>query len=258
MSNEHLDRSLASLYENGYAVIEGFISREQCDKFQSALARMIDEDLELGLRDSRDANMVHNPMFRDHEFYSLLRSSSLTELMSRMLGETFILYAFTTSSLPAGGTNWSRRIHVDCPRLIPGYPTNMNAFIPLSDMSESNGGIELLPKSQWQEDPPCEASFNKERVIPEMAAGSLLVFYSRLWHSGGLNLSVSPRHALTMNFCRSYMRQRFDYPRMIPLTDLPRLDVTQLQLLGFNVRVPASLDEYYLSEDHRLYKPNQG
>jgi len=125
-------------------------------------------------------------------------------------------------------------------------------------MSELNGGIELLPKSHWQEDPPSDASFSKSRVIPEMAAGSLLVFYSRLWHSGGLNLSASPRHALTMNFCRSYMRQRFDYPRMTPLTDVQRLDATQLQLLGFSVRVPASLDEYYRSEDDRLYKPNQG
>jgi len=258
MSIEPLDRSLASLYENGYVVIGEFISREQCGKFQSALARMIDEDFELGLRDNSDAYMVHNPMFRDPQFYSLLRSSKLTELISHILGETFILYAFTTSSLPAGGSNWSRRIHVDCPRLVPGYATNMNAFIPLSDMSELNGGIELLPKSQWQEDPPGDESFGMERVSPEMPAGSLLVFFSRLWHSGGLNLSDSPRHALTMNFCRSYMRQRFDYPRMTPLTDVQGLDATQLQLLGFNVRVPASLDEYCLSEGDRLYKPNQG
>lgn len=245
------------LTAEGYVVIPNFLNRSDCRYFRTSLARMIDEDFELGLRDKRDAHMIHNPMFRDPRFYSLLSRSRLTEFISHMLGETFILYAFTTSSLPAGGTNWSRRIHVDCPRLIPGYVSNMNAFIPLSDMTEANGGIELLPKSQWQSHPPDEKIFEKNRIIPKMSAGSLLVFYSRLWHSGGYNTSGVPRHALTLNFCRSYMRQRFDYARMIPPIDVSTLDSTQLQLLGFNVRVPTSLDEYYLPEDQRLYKPNQ-
>jgi ectoine hydroxylase-related dioxygenase (phytanoyl-CoA dioxygenase family) len=61
-----------------------------------------------------------------------------------------------------------------------------------------------------------------------------------------------------MNFCRSYMRQRFDYPRMTPSRDASNLDAMQLQLLGYNVRVPTSLSEYYLPVDERLYKPNQG
>jgi ectoine hydroxylase-related dioxygenase (phytanoyl-CoA dioxygenase family) len=219
---------------------------------------MIDEDFEIGLRDDRDAYMVHNPMFRDRIFYSLLRRSDLTEMLAHFLGDSFLLYAFTTSSLPARGSNWSRRIHVDCPRLVPGYATNLNVFIPLTAISELNGGIEILPRSQWQEQPPSQERFQQERVIPPLTAGSALVFYSRLWHSGGYNNSGSPRHALTMNFCRSYMRQRFDYPRMTPESDAMELDDTQRQLLGFNVRVPASLDEYYLTGENRLYKPNQG
>jgi len=258
LGNEIIDSALESLVENGYVVVKEFISREECERFQVALTQMIQEDSEFGLKDDRDANMVHNPMFRDYKFYSLLRRSILTDLVSRILGETFILYAFTTSSLPAGGTNWSRRIHVDCPRLIPDYPTNMNAFIPLSDVSELNGGIELLPKSQWEEHAPGEETFSRDRIIPNMSAGSLLVFYSRLWHSGGLNMSEKPRHALTMNFCRSYMRQRFDYPRMTPSRDASNLDAMQLQLLGYSVRVPTSLSEYYLPVDERPYKPNQG
>jgi len=54
------------------------------------------------------------------------------------------------------------------------------------------------------------------------------------------------------------MRQRFDYPRMVPPAQVEGLDEMQRQLLGFNVRVPASMDEYYLSGEERLYKPNQG
>lgn len=242
----------------GYIVVKDFLSPSRCEVYKHSLEAMIEEDLGFELRDSRDVNMVHNPMLRDSIFYELLSESALTKIMSQVLGESFIMYAFTTSSLPPKGTNWSRRIHVDCPRLIPGYPTNMNAFIPLSDITEKNGGIELLPNSHWRNQEPSLTEFDQGRLVPEINAGSLLIFYSRLWHSGGFNTSTDPRHALTINFCRSFMRQRFDYPRMVPSSDLEALDETQRQLLGYNVRVPSSMSEYYLPEAERLYKSNQG
>jgi len=253
-----LASSIGQLEVDGYLVLDGFLTSTRCAVIEDSLQRMINEDLSRGLRDFRDSYMVHNPMFRDPIFYGVLMDSILTHILKEFLGEHFILYAYTTSSLPANGTNWSRRIHVDCPRLIPNYPTNMNAFIPLTDMYVDNGGIELLPRSQWREMPPDDNEFRELSISPKMGAGSLLLFYSRLWHSGGQNKTTRPRHALTMNFCRSFMRQRFDYPRMVPPAQVEGLDEMQRQLLGFNVRVPASMDEYYLSGEERLYKPNQG
>lgn len=258
MDSSSLEEARLSLKNSGYAAIDGFVSVEECRILSELLEGFIEEDFDSGLKDHRDANMVHNPMFRDSRFYSVLRSSIMTSLLSEVLGHSFILYAFTTSSLPPHGTNWTRRIHVDCPRLIPNYVTNVNVFIPLTDISELNGGIELLPGSHWQSLQPSEGEFLGGRVIPSLKAGSLLIFFSRLWHSGGLNSTTKARHALTLNFCRSYMRQRFDYPRMVPESDIPQLDAMQLQLLGFNVRVPTSLEEYYLPEHKRLYKSNQG
>jgi len=115
-----------------------------------------------------------------------------------------------------------------------------------------------MPRSQGRATMPTLREFDSFKIVPELDAGSLLVFYSRLWHSGGENKTRQPRHALTFNFCRSFMRQRFDYPRMMTLAQMEGLDEMQRQLLGFNVRVPASMDEYYLSEGDRFYKPNQG
>ncbi|MEZ5224997.1 MAG: hypothetical protein R2743_26135 [Ilumatobacteraceae bacterium] len=63
---------------------------------------------------------------------------------------------------------------------------------------------------------------------------------------------------MTINACRSYMRQRFDYPRMIGPEIASSLSPVLRRLLGYDVRVPTSLEEYYLPEDQRLYKANQG
>jgi len=243
------------LIKHGFVTIPNFMGATEVFELSTRLESLIEDNV---AQDIPDPYMVHNPMFRDPKFYEVLRESILTQIVSQFLGPTFTLYAFTTSSMPPNGTNWSRRVHVDCPRLVPDYPTNMNAFIALSDMNGVNGGIELLPDSQWLAVPPTVDEFETHSLIPDLDAGSLLVFYSRLWHSGGFNTTSKAMHALTFNFCRSYMRQRFDYPRMVPESDIPKLDTMQLQLLGFNVRVPTSLSEYYLPVHKRLYKPDQG
>ena len=95
-----------------------------------------------------------------------------------------------------------------------------------------------------------------ERVFPK--AGDMVIFNARTWHLGGENQTAQARHALTMNVCRSYMRQRFDYPRLVPPAIVEQLGDVGRRFLGFNVRIPASLEEYYLPEEQRLYKANQG
>jgi len=258
VSEVNLPRCSRSLAEEGYVVIPNFMTGSDCMVFAGRLQTLIDEDLNNPKLPRQDRNMVHNPMLRDTSFMRFLQKSALTEIVASVLQDTFLLYAFTTSTMPRSGSNWSRRVHVDCPRLIPGYATNMNAFIPLTDVSVDNGGIEIMPRSQGRATMPTLREFDSFKIVPELDAGSLLVFYSRLWHSGGENKTRQPRHALTFNFCRSFMRQRFDYPRMMTLAQMEGLDEMQRQLLGFNVRVPASMDEYYLSEGDRFYKPNQG
>ena len=63
---------------------------------------------------------------------------------------------------------------------------------------------------------------------------------------------------LTLNVCRSYMRQRFDYPRLVPPEAIAALGPVGRRFLGFDVRMPVSLEEYYVPPEHRLYKAGQG
>jgi hypothetical protein len=54
------------------------------------------------------------------------------------------------------------------------------------------------------------------------------------------------------------MRQRFDYPRLVSPELIARLGPVGRRFLGMNVRVPVSLDEYYVPPEQRLYLANQG
>jgi ectoine hydroxylase-related dioxygenase (phytanoyl-CoA dioxygenase family) len=54
------------------------------------------------------------------------------------------------------------------------------------------------------------------------------------------------------------MRQRFDYPRLVPPEAIAALGPVGRRFLGFDVRMPVSLEEYYVPPEHRLYKAGQG
>ena len=82
--------------------------------------------------------------------------------------------------------------------------------------------------------------------------------YSRGYKTGGFNATDRDRHALTFNVCRSWMKQRFDYPRLMPREMIDSMDEVGRRFIGWDVRVPTSLEEYYVPPDQRLYKAGQG
>ena len=205
-----------------------------------------------------DRYMLHNLMVLDDGFMELLENPTIVATLDTFLGDTSIVYAYTSSSMPARGTNYSHRVHVDSPRVIPGYMTNLGVIIALDDFTNENGATYFLPKSFERIDPPPEDEFFREAQRVHPRRGDLVVFNARTWHLGGENSTDRPRHAATINACRAYMRARFDYPRMVGYERADDLSPTLRRLLGYDVRTPTSLEEYYLPADQRLYKAGQG
>lgn len=252
------EEKLQEISARGFTVISDVVSQDVVPSLRDELQRCIYDDLERFGVDHPDAWMVHNLMVRSSLFAQLLENPTVHAFLSAILSDTCILYAYTSSSMKPRGSNYSHRIHVDSPRFIPGYVTNLGVVLALDDFHDANGATWFLPGSHTRPEAPSEDEFfaNAKRVYPK--SGDAVVFNARTWHFGGNNTTDNPRHAITMNVCRSYMRQRFDYPRLVPSHVVQSLGQIGRRFLGFNVRMPTSLDDYYLSGDQRLYKPNQG
>ena len=251
---------LATLKSAGVALIPDVLPRDEALALRPLLQRAIDEDMARwqGKPGYVDQWMVHNLMVRGLPFLQLLENRVLHAYLDEMLGDTCIVYAYTSSSMPPGGSNYSRRLHVDCPRIIPGYVTNVGITLALDDFTEENGATELLPHSQWRTDAPTDDEFDRSAIRFAPRAGQAIVFNARTWHRGGVNRTDRPRHAVTINACRSFMRQRFDYPRLVGSGLVDKMGPLGRRFLGFNVRIPTSLEEYYVPEEQRLYKGGQG
>ncbi len=247
------------VFTKGFSVVRNAVDVELVTEWRGELAALVRQQREcLTERTAADDYMVHNPMLLQPSFFGVLEHPSVVAALDTFLGDTSIVYAFTTSSMPARGSNYSRRVHVDSPRVIPDYMTNLGVIIALDQFTEENGATYFLPGSFERVDPPSDDEFfaGAERVFPDR--GDLVVFNARTFHFGGVNSTDEDRHALTINACRSYMRQRFDYPRMIDDDAASAFSPTLRRVLGYDVRVPASIEEYYLPEEQRLYKANQG
>lgn len=255
-----LKEKMAEYAREGVVLIENVLDAETTNSMREALARAIVAQDEQWSHSPYylDRGMVHNPMVNEPIFLSIFSNDRINDFLEAALDEHCILYACTSSSMPPHETNYSGRIHVDCPRVINGYPTNIGFLIALDDFKLDNGATYYLPRSTEMKDMPDEDYFFEHSVRPLPKAGDAVMFNARCWHRGGNNSTADFRHAFTMNVCRSYMRQRFDYPRMLGEGLLETLDERALKRLGYRVRVPVSLEQYYVPPEKRLYFAGQG
>jgi ectoine hydroxylase-related dioxygenase (phytanoyl-CoA dioxygenase family) len=124
----------------------------------------------------------------------------------------------------------------------------------LDDFTEENGSTWILPRSHLRKERPDDEQFFKEAIQATGKAGDILVFNSNVFHSAGKNTTDNGRRALPIVFCKSSMKQLLDYPRAFGSKEFsPEIK----QLLGYDSRVPSSLDEWYQPKENRFYKPNQ-
>ena len=239
----------------GSVIVRGVLDPD----FISTAKRELEAAMEAEVRyhstlDYKDYGMVLLCSLYGGAFWSLFDNPRLTGPFNAILGEGCTVYAYTSSSMPPNAVNYSGRLHVDCPRLIPGYITNMGATLLLDNFTEENGATWYLPNSHMQAQPPEEKSFyaSARRVLAP--AGSVWFFNARTWHAGGANRSRHWRHALTINMARPWMKQRLDIPRAMAQLDLRKLSPAARQKLGFDAQVPASYHEYYAPPEQRKFK----
>lgn len=246
----------SEIAENGYIILDNVLDAGFIERAKSELAIAIEKEVEYhkGKRDYQDYGMVMLCSLFGGSFIDIFDNDKLMAPFNAVLGDGCIVYAYTSSSMPPGKSNYSNRVHVDCPRVIPGYVTNMGATIALDDFTEENGATWFLPKSHQLLEAPTEEYFYKHAKRFIAKAGSVWFFNARIWHAGGNNQTNNWRHALTINMGRSWMKQRLDIPRAMAHMDLSSMSTKAAQKLGFYTQIPASLDEYYLPADQRKFK----
>lgn len=244
----------------GYTVIESFLTDSECETLKKGMVSALEEykPRNTSERSFLDKYQMHDLLIRDHNYARLLEDPRLDQLIAPCLGQFWIMYAATSSSIPPHGTNYAHRLHVDCPRFQPNYIFNIGVIWALDPYTTENGALKILPGSQHVEAAPSEAYFERnaqELICPK---GTLVVFNAKTYHRTRPNNTDEWQHSMTLNACRSYMKQRMDWVRYIPESLANELNPLARRLIGYDTRLPTNLDEFFLPEEQRLYKANQG
>lgn len=172
--------------------------------------------------------------------------------------QPYILHACNPIAGAPKKRNYVHNIHKDTRTYIPDYHFRLNMIVMLDDFTSENGATQVLLGSHRQSTAPDEDLFNAHYVELLGKAGTVVLFNSYLWHRGGLNITDQNRVALTLSFGPAYIKPQLDYARMLGEDYALGLSALTRQVLGYNARVPCSLDEWYQKVDARLYHANQG
>ena len=261
LSEKELSEHNYLVQTRGFTLLDGFLNSQELSLLKETMERAIQEFKEVpGVeRSLLDRYQIHDLINRDINYGRLLEDPRLQQLLAPHLGEHWIMYAATSSSIPPHGTNYSSRLHVDSGRYYPGYIFNMGVIWALDDYEVDNGGaLKILPGSQHSDIKPELEFFDKNSVQALCKAGSLVLFNARVFHRTCENSTDRWNHSMTLNACRSFMKPRMDWVRFISKEISDQLNPQARRVIGFDTRLPTSLEEFFLPEESRFYKANQG
>jgi ectoine hydroxylase-related dioxygenase (phytanoyl-CoA dioxygenase family) len=258
--NSYIAEHIYNIETRGYTVIESFLNDNECKILKKGMVSALKDykPRVISERSFLDKYQMHDLIIRDHNYARLLEDPRINQLIAPCLGQHWIMYAATSSSIPPHGTNYAHRLHVDCPRFQPNYIFNIGVIWALDPYTKDNGALKILPGSQHSETTPSEAYFERnaqELICPK---GTLVLFNAKTFHRTRPNNTDEWQHSMTLNACRSFMKQRMDWVRYIPESLANELNPLARRLIGYDTQLPTNLDDFFLPEEQRLYKANQG
>jgi hypothetical protein len=239
------------------------------DAVPSSHIRTLASELEVALvrrENIRRANQVGGQndgtlhhLLADHRvFVDLLKQLSQFEgLVRDFLSGNFILNSYGGVINEVTTRAYVHNVHRDIRFASDTKRFMLNCLVMLDDFTVDNGATYLLSGSQTVAERPSDELFfqQAERALGPM--GSVLFFDSRMWHATGANRTASARRALTLTFTSPFFKQQLDYPRLLGYDAIEALSPFLRQIIGFNARVPATLEEFYVPVEKRFYQRGQ-
>jgi Phytanoyl-CoA dioxygenase (PhyH) len=200
---------------------------------------------------------VHHLLGQDESFLDLLKDNPLLPLIKSYFDHEYILNSYGGVINTKNKLSYVGNIHRDI-RTYYNVPMMLNMLVMLDDFTLENGATYMLTGSHLRDEKPEKDHFyaTAERAVGK--AGDIILFDSLLWHAAGENHTDFVRRALTLTFTRPFMKQQLDYPRLLGYDKGEAFSEELRQILGYNARIPSSLQEWYQPPHKRFYRPGQG
>lgn len=204
-----------------------------------------------------DGSAHHLAVFRG-PFLDFLARTPLDAVIRDYFGGPYILNSYGASVNRPEVRSYLHTMHRDVRSFTRDIHLMLNMLVMLDDFTVENGATYFLSGSHQSPEPPEPAVFEQNSERATGRAGDIVLFDSRLWHAAAPNQSTRKRRALTLTFTPPFIKPQFDYPRALGYSEGAKFDPSLRAILGYDSRIPASLEEWYQPPEDRFYKPGQG
>lgn len=243
---EEADREIDEI---GIVVIKNILTDRQCDEFVEIIRGEIRDAtrMERALYEKQGPTKgykVRNFQNRHPAALELIAHPVVTEYYRRYLGPRMVLHSSEGVIIPPGTNDGPT--HRDGYDLIPDYFLSMNSIYYLCDTTAANGATRYMPGTHKELTLTREDMLQREFRYAEVKKGDLILFNPYLVHASSANTSNADRPVVINYYQRGYIKQEFDYTRMLSVKEAQKLTKEQRTLLGFDQRMPHDIDELYL------------
>ncbi len=245
----------------GWVQFDSFLSEAQCSRMRDDVTKHVglcsEFQVKAGIPGAPDGTAHHSIGGAD-SLDELLEHLPLSDHVADFFGGPYVLHAFNPVTVQPGRPTYVHKIHRDAATHCGDFRLLMNMLIMVDEFTLENGATYILSGSHHHPDPPTADFFFRHAERITGPVGSIVLFDSRVWHAAGENLSARTRYAMTLSFSRPFMKPQLDYARLLGEERGAKLSEAARQLIGYNARVPVSLDEWYKPRDQRFYRADQG
>jgi len=260
--SDFVSSELKEFYETGYILIPNVYSTalisEIKNEFYQREAEFVEIQKKQGIYESV-VDATHHSLILCRKMLRLLEESRLTDFLNEFFhGEHYILNTMGLSKVRPFSKVYTQTIHRDIRSFQGATSLWINTLIMLDDSTSSNGATWVMPGSEKLEKKPSDSEFWASAKQIKGNCGDVLIFHGGLWHCAGENRTDETRHIITPFFSRPFIKQQLDYPKAFG-DDFGRICSSHMrQILGYNARVPISLEDFYQHDEYRFYKKDQG
>jgi ectoine hydroxylase-related dioxygenase (phytanoyl-CoA dioxygenase family) len=233
-----LDRVLADLDRDGYAVVERLLPPDEAAAVRAGLRDVLDRT-PTGRNDFEgfSTRRVYALFAKTRAFDPLAVHPLLLGVLDRTLGGSYQLSAPT--GIEIGPGEKAQFLHTDdqiYPLPRPHQEVVLNTMWALDDFTEDNGATRVVPGShRWTDRRPVDPD---ETVTVTMPAGSVLFILGNLWHGGGANRTDRPRLGVLLEYAAGWLRQQENHVLAVPPETVRTLEPRLQELLGYGIHPP--------------------
>jgi ectoine hydroxylase-related dioxygenase (phytanoyl-CoA dioxygenase family) len=234
------DLIVATMDEQGYAVVEHLLPPDQVAEVRADLARVL-EGVPYGRNDfeGHRTKRIYNLFAKTRAMDEIALHPLLLGVLDRVLGH----YQFSAPvGIEIGPGELAQVIHQDdivYPLPWPHDTVLVNTMWAFDDFTEANGATRIIPGSQRREVGDYTTYLDElEPISVEMPAGSVIFYPGTVLHGGGANRTDRPRLGVILEFVAAWLRPQENHLIGVPREVVRDLPPRLQELLGWNVYPP--------------------